>query len=169
MLKKALWLFVAAIVAPAQAGVSRTYLEKQAELVAHKHGIPGKTLKAICARESSWNPNAVGPVGEIGLCQLRPTTVASMKGKDWRADLSEAERLKLIEKELFEPRTNLHWAARYIKMMIKEADGDVTLAIAAYNAGPGIIRYVKRVRTSIAEFEEAERVPLARLETAGAF
>ncbi len=153
------WLFplLLIFIAPAQAGLNRASLERHADAAAARYGVPAETLKAICGRESSWNPRAVGPVGEIGLCQLRPQTVALMKGPNWRSDLSEAERIKLIEQELFDPTTNLAWAAKYLKWMMREAKGDMSLAIAAYNAGPGVIRYVNRVKDSIVVYAPALR------------
>lgn len=147
---KGLMLMLLALIAmPVDAKWKRETLEKHAHTVADRYGVPADTLKAICERESSWNPSAVGSVGEIGLCQLRPQTVALMKGPNWRPELSEAERIKLIETELFDPRANLVWAARYLRWMIREARGDMNLAIAAYNAGPGVIRYVNRVKDTI--------------------
>lgn len=155
-----------AVVAPAQASLSRSALERYADLAATRYGVPAETLKAICGRESSWNPKAVGPVGEIGLCQLRPQTVALMKGPNWRSDLMEAQRIKLIEKELFDPRTNLAWAAKYLRWMIREAKGDMSLAIAAYNAGPGVIRYVNRVKDSIVVYAPSPSLAPSRLSPA---
>lgn len=151
---KSLMIVLLILVAmPAAAQWKRETLERHAETIAGRYGVPADTLKAICERESSWNPKAVGSVGEIGLCQLRPQTVALMKGAAWRRDLKEEERIKLIESELFDPRVNLAWAAQYLRWMMREAKGDITLAIAAYNAGPGVIRYVNRVKDTMGEGE----------------
>lgn len=152
---KSLMIVLLVLVAmPASAAQwKRETLERHAETIAGRYGVPADTLKAICERESSWNPRAVGSVGEIGLCQLRPQTVALMKGATWRKDLNENERIKLIESELFDPRANLAWAAQYLRWMMREAKGDITLAIAAYNAGPGVIRYVHRVKDTMGEGE----------------
>lgn len=146
-------IFACAAVVPADANWSRASLQKKAEVTANRFQVPAETLKAICERESGWNPSALGRVGEIGLCQLRPQTVALMKGRSWRADLPEDERLRLIEQELYDPNKNLEYAAQYLRWMIREAKGDITLAIAAYNAGPGVIRYVHRVKDSMGNYE----------------
>lgn len=149
------WCFVIlgwALVMPAQANWSREALVRHAEVTAMRYQIPAETLKAICERESGWNPKAVGQAGEIGLCQLRPETVALMKGPNWRLDLTLTDRIQLIQRELFDPTKNLEWAAKYLRWMIREAKGDITLAIAAYNAGPGVIRYVHRVKLSMEDY-----------------
>lgn len=150
---KQLLILLAALVALPAYGWSRSVLEKTAEATATRYQVPADALKAICQRESSWNPKAVGRAGEIGLCQLRPETVALMKGPNWRRDLDEQGRMSLIQQELYDPRKNLEWAAKYLRWMIREANGDITLAIAAYNAGPGVIHYVKRVKLSMQDYQ----------------
>lgn len=150
---KAITLALALVVSTAQANWSRADLEKQAGIAAAKHGVPAEALKAICTRESNWNPTALGRAGEVGLCQIRPTTVLMMYGAEWRTDLSEKDRLYLIERELYSPIRNLHLAALYLRWMLREADGDITLAIAGYNAGPGAIRYVRRVQLTMRDYQ----------------
>ena len=146
-------LLLSAVAVPADANWSKSALQRRAEITAKRFHVPAETLKAICERESSWNPQAVGSYGEIGLCQLRPQTVALMKGPNWRKDLSDDARIALITRELYDPTKNLEWAAKYLRWMIREARGDVTLAIAAYNAGPGVIRYVNNVKDSMEGYD----------------
>ena len=143
-----------ALITPAYANWNRASLERHAEATARRYEVPAEALKAICERESSWNPKALGQAGEIGLCQLRPQTVALMKGPNWRRDLTDQDRIKLIQRELYDPEKNLEWAAKYLRWMMREARGDITLAIAAYNAGPGVIRYVNRVKDSMGDYGE---------------
>jgi soluble lytic murein transglycosylase-like protein len=154
-------ILVFAVVIPADANWNRASLQRRAEMMADRYRVPSEALKAICERESGWNPKAVGSAGEIGLCQLRPQTVALMRGPGWRRDLSDEQRIALIQQELYNPDTNLEWAARYLRWMIREAKGDITLAIAAYNAGPGVIRYVNRVKDSMQGYGEAAFLPVA--------
>lgn len=150
---KQLVAFVLVILALPAYAWTRAALERHAEATAARYDVPADALKAICQRESSWNPKAVGRAGEIGLCQLRPETVALMKGPNWRRDLSEPERISLIQQELYDPQKNLEWAAKYLRWMMREANGDITLAIAAYNAGPGVIHYVRRVKLSMQDYK----------------
>jgi soluble lytic murein transglycosylase-like protein len=103
-------------------------------------------LLAVAIRESAGDPQAVSPRGAQGLMQLMPGTAREEGVAD-----------------PFDPTDNLRGGARYLARMLDRYDGDVDLALAAYNAGPGsvdaagraipaypeTIRYVERV-TSLA-------------------
>jgi hypothetical protein len=79
---------------------------------------------ALVNRESRFNPAAVSPKGAQGLGQLMPSTAAELGVAD-----------------PFDPEANLDGAARYLVRQLA-AFGDVTLALAAYNAGPHrVIQY----------------------------
>lgn len=107
-----------------------------ADEVARQHGIEPALLKAVCETESSWRPHVTGDGGEsIGLCQIKPETALRMFPKHWHADKPQHERLAAMRRLLFKPDANLKIAAIYLKYLIAKYDGNVTLAIAAYNAG----------------------------------
>src|SRR4051794_17121002 len=72
-------------------------------------------LLAIVGVESSWRPWAVGTVGEVGLCQVRP-------------DLHGASAT-----ELSDPAVNLRVAGQVLRRCLKRAQGDVPGAVARYN------------------------------------
>lgn len=105
------------------------------------HDLPFSLLKAMIRAESSFNPKAVSKKGALGLMQIMPENLESFKVKD-----------------PFNPKENIMGGAGYMKLLLKEFDGKVALALAAYNAGPGTVRqhngippiretedYVKRV------------------------
>lgn len=109
-------------------------------------------LEAVAWTESRFNTRAVSPKGAQGVMQLMPGT-ARMLGVD-AAD----------------PAQNIQGGAAYLKSMLRAFDGDVVLALAAYNAGPGAVRryggvppyaetqaYVERVLTRLAA--QAETLP----------
>jgi soluble lytic murein transglycosylase-like protein len=73
--------------------------------------------------ESNFNPRAVSPVGALGLAQLMPAT-ARMLAPD------------ITRQELFEPETNLRLGFRFFRSLLDYYDGDVRLALLAYNRGP---------------------------------
>jgi soluble lytic murein transglycosylase-like protein len=76
--------------------------------------------------ESQFNPRAVSRVGAIGLAQLMPSTAVQF------------DRTVTREK-LFDPETNLRIGFRYLRRLIGLYNGDVRLALLAYNLGEGLV------------------------------
>ncbi|MBS0482001.1 MAG: lytic transglycosylase domain-containing protein [Proteobacteria bacterium] len=86
---------------------------------ADRAGISPVLLEALVWQESRWNPRAVSPVGAIGLGQLMPGTARHLGVDPW------------------DPQANLIGAALYLRQQLDRFGGNVELALAAYNAGPG--------------------------------
>lgn len=96
------------------------------EETAEKHRVDSLLLAALVEAESSFLPNAVSPVGAVGLTQVMPAT-ARWLGE--RGDLTN-------------PDSNLAVGALYLSRLLERFDGNVELALAAYNAGPtNVLRY----------------------------
>ena len=87
--------------------------------VASRHDIDPALVKAIIMAESGYNPNAVSKRGAKGLMQLMPSTAEALGVED-----------------AFNPEQNISGGVRYFKLLVNRFDGDVKLALAAYNAGP---------------------------------
>jgi soluble lytic murein transglycosylase-like protein len=79
-------------------------------------------VKAIIANESGFNANATSKVGAQGLMQLMPGTAAGLGVSD-----------------AYDPEQNVAGGTKYIKQLLDHFGGDVKLAVAAYNAGPGAV------------------------------
>lgn len=89
-------------------------------------------LAAIVRAESGFDPFAESPKGALGLMQLMPRTALAM-----------ARELKLNYQDrddLYTQEINLTLGAHYFAKMLKSFDGDLVLALAAYNAGPTKVR-----------------------------
>lgn len=118
--------------------------------------IDSALVKAIITAESGCDPNAVSRKGAQGLMQLMPST---------------ARRLKVDRP--FDPRENIIGGVKYIKGLLASY-GDLRLALAAYNAGPGAVKkyggippyretidYVKKVIRYYKKFEKERKLKLA--------
>lgn len=82
--------------------------------------VPEKLLKAVAKAESNFNPEAVSHCGASGVMQLMPKTAQSLGVTD-----------------VFDAEQNIMGGAKYLKQMLDRYNGDVKLALAAYNAGSG--------------------------------
>lgn len=83
-----------------------------------KYGVNQSLVKAVIHAESGYNANAVSSKGATGLMQLMPATAKS---------LNVADR--------FNPKDNVDGGVKYLKFLLDTFRGDVSLAVAAYNAG----------------------------------
>jgi hypothetical protein len=90
---------------------------------ANKHEIDPAIIMAIIMAESGYNPRAVSKKGAKGLMQLMPRTAKSLGVKN-----------------IFSPNDNINAGVKYFKRNLNRFNGDVKLALAAYNAGSGNVR-----------------------------
>lgn len=117
---------------------------------AERHRLDPLLVAAVVKVESRFSPRAVSPRGAVGLMQVLPATAA----RYGRVDLHD-------------PHENLDAGCRYLASLLDLHDGDLSLALAAYNAGPAVVaryggippfretrRYVARV---MGRYEESRR------------
>lgn len=91
--------------------------------VAKMYKLPHTLLHAVITAESSYNPDAISRAGAVGLMQLMPET-AKQYGVSNRRD----------------PKQNIYGGSRYLRYLLKLFKNDLTLALAAYNAGEGTVK-----------------------------
>jgi len=92
------------------------------------HEIDPALVKAIIMAESGYNPNAISEKGAKGLMQLMPSTAQDLGVED-----------------VFNPQQNISGGVRYFKKLVNRFDGDIKLALAAYNAGSKIVRHYQGI------------------------
>ncbi len=90
--------------------------------IAQKYGLEPEFVLKVIEAESGGNPQAVSPKGAIGLMQLMPATARALGVSD-----------------PFDPVQNIEGGVRYLRHLI-DRFGDLRLALAAYNAGPGNVQ-----------------------------
>jgi soluble lytic murein transglycosylase-like protein len=121
------------------------------DAAAQRNGLDPALLRGLIRQESNFNAGARSPVGAIGLTQLMPATAAGL-GVTNPSD----------------PAQNIEGGAKYLKQQLDRFGGDVSKALAAYNAGPGAVQkyngvppyaetqnYVKNVTAYANEYRQA--------------
>jgi soluble lytic murein transglycosylase-like protein len=130
----------------APADVRHAYDDLIAE-AAHAYGLDPRMIKAVMQTESAFDATAISPVGALGLMQLMPAVAAELGAID-----------------PMDPRQNIMAGSRYLRQLLDAHAGNLRLALASYNAGPGNVakyraippfketqNYVKRVTGLLAD------------------
>jgi len=97
---------------------------QEIEEIAARYGVDSALVHAVIRAESAFNPWAVSRKGAQGLMQLMPRTASALGVKD-----------------SFNPRDNIEGGVRHLRYLLDRYPGNVSLAVAAYNAGEGAVDY----------------------------
>ncbi len=126
---------------------------KAVERWAKASSIDPDLLQALMREESRFNPWARSSTGAIGLTQLMPQT-AQKVAQELRLGRVEPEALR-------RPALNIRLGAAYLGELHSELDGSKVRAVAAYNAGPGVVSRWVRARPDAEVDEWVEQIPLS--------
>jgi soluble lytic murein transglycosylase-like protein len=102
--------------------IDRDGEEQLVREAADRHRVDPALVRAVIETESNWNPTARSRKGALGLMQLIPTT---------------AQRFGV--NDAYSPQQNVDAGVRYLKVLLERYDGNLDLALAAYNAGEGAV------------------------------
>lgn len=104
---------------------AETNLDDIFNAASQKYGVPVGLLKAVAKAESNFNPKATSRCGAMGIMQLMPGTASTLGVTD-----------------PYDPEQNIMGGAKFLSQLLRRFDNDTTLAVAAYNAGPGnVVKY----------------------------
>jgi soluble lytic murein transglycosylase-like protein len=132
-------------------GIQGVRFSDEIAQAADEYGVHPALIMAIIQVESNFNPQAMSFKGAKGLMQITSPTQHYLRAGD-----------------LYDPFQNIRAGTKYIKELIELFDGDVALALAAYNAGPGAVlkyngippysetkKYVKKVMAYFDQFRQS--------------
>jgi soluble lytic murein transglycosylase-like protein len=91
-------------------------------MAATEHGVSRELIRAVIETESRFDPLAISARGACGLMQLMPAT---------------ARRFGVLD--CHDVGQNIHGGTRFLKALLARYDGDISLSMAAYNAGEGAV------------------------------
>ncbi|MCL2030402.1 MAG: lytic transglycosylase domain-containing protein [Oscillospiraceae bacterium] len=110
-----------------------------------KYDVDMALVKAVIRAESSYRPDALSRAGAMGLMQLMPGTAAGLGVTD-----------------AYNPEQNIDGGVRYLRQMLDRWDGDVRLALASYNWGPGAVN-----RSGVTDLTDSAQISRIPSSTAG--
>jgi len=135
--------------APAAAGPYADLIRRAAA----KHGVDVDLIQRVIAEESNFNPRAVSRKDAFGLMQLLPKTATRYAVGD-----------------VFDPAQNIDAGTHYLKDLLEQYRGNLSLTLAAYNAGPEMVEryggippfpetqsYVQRITAELARVKGSRR------------
>jgi Transglycosylase SLT domain/Domain of unknown function (DUF4124) len=107
--------------------VRNRYSEEIREIAA-RHGVNADLVEAVIRVESAFNPRAVSNKGAQGLMQLMPRTASALGVRN-----------------VFDPYQNIDGGVRHLRYLLDRYPGNVSLALAAYNAGEKAVDYYRGI------------------------
>ncbi len=124
----------------------------EVERSARAAAVPAGLVQALMREESALDPRIISPAGAIGLTQLMLPTARQVAA---RIHLGLSGRDALMQ-----PALNIRIGAQYLGELVRKYDGEVPLALAAYNAGAGAVSRWREALPGVAMDEFVEQIPV---------
>lgn len=106
--------------------------KRTVEYYSNEYGLDPLLVYSVIKVESKFNPYATSPKGAKGLMQITPSTGKYLAGLIGDKDYSD--------NILYENETNIKYGCYYLSKLLNDFEGDMVLALAAYNGGEGNVR-----------------------------
>jgi soluble lytic murein transglycosylase-like protein len=116
-------------------------IEELIQEAAGRYGLSAALIRAVIQTESAFDPAAVSSAGALGLMQLMP-----------------ALALELGVTDAFDPRQNIMAGTRYLGALLTDHKGDLSLALASYNAGPATVERYSGIPPFVETQEYVKRI-----------
>ena len=120
-------------------------------LYAETNDVPPSLVASVIMHESKFSENVHSPRGAIGLMQLMPETAEWIAGQLGETDFS----LQMLH----EPEMNIRYGTWYLALLEQEFEGNLALALAAYNAGRGVVHEWMEENDWSSDFEDISAIP----------